>query len=75
MKKNNKIVYIICKNMLLYKKHKYELFKYVRKCFKKYLGEKYNDKENGQRIAAIAMTVALMGQNVSPIFSLESLRA
>ena len=31
-------------------------------------------KRNGQRIAAIAMTVALMGQNVSPIFSLESLK-
>lgn len=31
-------------------------------------------KRNGQRIAAIAMTVALIGQNVSPIFSLENLK-
>ena len=30
-------------------------------------------KRNGQRIAAIAMTVALMGQNALPIFSLENL--
>ena len=28
-------------------------------------------KRNGQRIAAITMAVALMGQNVTPIFSLE----
>ena len=30
-------------------------------------------KRNGQRIAAITMAVALMGQNVTPIFSLENL--
>ena len=31
-------------------------------------------KRNGQRIAAIAIAAALIGQNVEPIFALENLK-
>lgn len=63
----------ICYNI---KKRKYELFE---KLIQKYLkiiitwGRVIMIKRNGQRIAAITMAVALMGQNVTPIFSLENL--
>lgn len=31
-------------------------------------------KRNGQKIAAIAMAAALIGQNIQPVFALENLK-
>ena len=60
--------------MLLYKKHKYELFKYVRKCFKKYLGEKYNDKEKWTTYSSHSYDSSINGTKCITNFFIRKLK-